>query len=68
VAPSIPNWIREAERNGGARKEGGVVSPEREELAKLRRENHRLRQERDILTRAAARFARGRTPNGSSGS
>jgi transposase len=30
----------------------------REELARLRRENHRLRQERDILAKAAAWFAR----------
>jgi putative transposase len=33
-----------------------VTSPEREALAKLRRENHRLRQERDILAKAAFRF------------
>ena len=51
------------------RKDGGVTSAEREELTKLRRENHRLRQERDILAKAAAWFARGaRTPSGSSSS
>jgi transposase len=38
--------VRQAERDGGVRRDGGVTSPEREELAKLRRENHRLRQER----------------------
>jgi transposase len=68
TAQSIWNWVRQAERDGGARKDGGVTSPEREELSKLRRENHRLRQERDILAKAAAWFARERTPNGSSGS
>ncbi len=68
TAQSIWNWFRQAERDDGARKDGGVTSPEREELTKLRRENHRLRQERDILAKAAAWFARERTPNGSSNS
>ena len=74
TAQLIWNWVRQAERDGGTRKHGGVSSPEREELTKLRRENHRLRQERDILAKAAAWFARGRglraidAPNGSSGS
>jgi hypothetical protein len=39
-----------------------VTSPEREELTKLRRENHRLRRERNISAKAAAWFARGRGP------
>lgn len=45
-------------------------SAEREELIRLRRENHRLRQERDILSKAAAWFARESkaNPNGFSGS
>jgi len=68
TAQSIWNWVRQAGRDGGARKEGGVSSPEPEELTKLRRENHRLRQERDILAKAAAWFARERTPSGSSNS
>jgi transposase len=68
TAQSIWNWVRQAERDGVARKDGGVTSPEREELGKLRRENHRLRQERDILAKAAAWFARERTPSGSSNS
>ena len=66
TSQSMWNWVRQAERDGGSRRDGGVSSPEREELAKLRRENHRLRQERDILTKAAAWFAREKTPNGSS--
>jgi len=68
TAQSIWNRVRQAERDGGARRDGGVTKPEREELTKLRRENHRLRQERDILAKAAAWFARERTPNGSSSS
>ena len=66
--------VRQAERDGGARKDGGMSSPEREALSKLRRENQRLCQERDILAKAAAWFARGRglraidAPSGSSNS
>jgi transposase len=40
TAQSIWNWVRQAERDGGARKDGGVTSRELEELSKLRRENH----------------------------
>lgn len=68
TAQSIWTWVRQAERDGGARKDGGVTKPEREELTKLRRENHRLRQERDILAKAAAWFAREKAPSGSSNS
>jgi len=51
------NWVRQAERDAGRRTDG-PTSVEREELIRLRRENQRLRQERDILSKAAARFAR----------
>lgn len=68
TAQSIWNWVRQAERDAGARKDNGMTSPEREELSRLRRENHRLRQERDILAKAAAWFAREKAPNGSSNS
>ena len=39
-------------------RDDGLTSGEREELRALRRENARLRQERDLLKRAAAFFAR----------
>jgi transposase len=47
-----------------------LSAAEREELARLRREVRQLRVERDILSRAAAWFARetGTIPSGSSGS
>jgi transposase len=35
----------------------GRLTPEKEELQKLRKENQRLRMERDILKKAAAFFA-----------
>ena len=68
AAQPIWNRVRQAGRDGGAREDGGATGPEREELAKLRRENHRLRQERDILAKAAAWFAREKAPSGSSNS
>lgn len=55
-AATIHGWIKQADRDGG-RRDDGVTSQEREELRRLRRENRQLRQERDILAKAAAWFA-----------
>ena len=68
TAQSISTWVRQAERDVGKRTDG-PTSAEREELARLRRENHCLRQEH-ILAKAAAWFARESkaTPTGYSGS
>ena len=69
TAQSISTWVKQADRDAGKRSEG-PTSVEREELGRLRRENHRLRQERDILAKAAAWFARESkaSPNGFTGS
>ena len=56
-AQAIRNWVRQADRDGG-RREDGLRSSELEELRQLRRENRRLREEREILEKAAAWFAR----------
>jgi transposase len=66
---SISTWVKQAERDAGKRAEG-PTSAERDELNRLRRDNHRLRQERDILAKAAAWFARESkaNPNGFTGS
>ena len=56
-AQAIHNWVRQAERDDG-RRDDGATSAEREELRRLRRDNKRLRQEREILAKAAAWFAR----------
>lgn len=70
TAQAIWNWVRQADRDGGVRLDEGLPSAEREELSRLRRENRQLRQERDILAKAAAWFARetGTIPSGSSSS
>jgi transposase-like protein len=60
---TIRSWARQAERDGGVRTDG-LTSDERQELNRLRRENRVLREERDILKKAAAWFAQetGATP------
>jgi len=57
TAQSIRNWVAQWERNAG-RGDGGLTTAEREELSRLRRENRQLRLEREILSKAAAWFAR----------
>jgi len=57
TAQSIRNWLAQSERNAG-RGDGGVTTAEREELSRLRRENRQLKLEREILSKAAAWFAR----------
>ena len=60
TAQSIRDWVARADRQEGRREAAppGLSDAEREELARLRRENKQLRLERDILSRAAAWFAR----------
>ena len=54
---TIHGWIKQADRDDGRRFDG-LSSAERDELRRLRKENRQLRQERDILAKAAAWFAR----------
>ena len=54
---TLRNWRRQAQIDRRER-DDGPTSDEREELRRLRRENVRLRQERDLLKRAAAFFAK----------
>jgi transposase len=66
TAQSIRNWVAaeaapqasQAKRGDGQRDEGCLSAVEREELHRLRRENRQLREEREILKKAAAWFAR----------
>jgi transposase len=57
---TLRNWRRQDQVDRRER-DDGVRTDERVELARLRRENLRLRQERELLKRAAAFFA---TENG----
>jgi transposase len=54
---SLRNWVKQEALDRHER-DDGLSSAEREELRQLRRENARLKQERDLLKRAAAFFAR----------
>jgi transposase len=53
---AVRTWVRQAEVDAGER--DGLTSQELEELAQLRRENRRLREDVEILKRATAFFAK----------
>lgn len=57
TAQAIRNWVKQADLDEGRRADG-LTTEEREELSKLRRENKVLREEREILKKAAAWFAK----------
>ena len=53
---AVRRWVAQADVDAGRR--DGLTTAEREELTRLRRENRVLRDERDILKKAAAFFAK----------
>jgi len=55
---ALRRWVQQAEVDAGRGPVGALTTSEREELALLRRENKRLRMERDILKKATAFFAK----------
>jgi transposase len=55
---AVREWVKQSERDEGSRVDGGLTSSEREELAALRRDNRRLREDVEILKRATAFFAK----------
>src|ERR1700743_3936492 len=55
---AVREWVKQAERDAGTSEDGGLTSDERRELAELRRENRRLREDVDILKRATGFFAK----------
>ena len=62
---TIHAWIRQSEKDESPQ---SLSDNEREELKRLRRENKVLRQERDILSKAAAWFAKDELPSSRSSS
>ena len=56
-AQTIWNWVKQADLNNGRRSDG-LTSEEKDEVRRLRREVRTLREEREILKKAAAWFAR----------
>ena len=54
---SLGNWVKQA-RADRTKGKTGLTTEEREELARLRKENRELRTEREILKKAAAFFAK----------
>ncbi len=63
TAETIRQWVKQTALDEGLRSDG-LTTSEREELNRLRRENRVLREEREILAKAAAWFAQetGTTP------
>jgi transposase len=57
TAQTIRNWIKQADLDEGRRSDG-LTTDEKAELRKLRKENRRLKEEREILAKATAWFAR----------
>ena len=55
---AVRAWVRQAEVDEGRGPVGALTTEEREELSRLRRENQRLRMEKEILKKATAFFAK----------
>jgi transposase len=54
---AVREWVKQADLDAGTR-DDGLTRDERSELAALRRENRRLREDVEILKRATAFFAK----------
>ena len=55
---ALREWVKRADIDAGKGPPEALTTAEREELAKLRRDNRRLTMERDILKAAATFFAK----------
>jgi len=59
ISPSaLSNWVRQAQIDAGQGPDGALTTEEKQELTRLRRENRQLREEKEILKKAAAFFAK----------
>jgi transposase len=58
-APMLGRWVREHQRGGEQAFRGnGKLTPEQEEIRRLKEENKRLKMEKEILKKATAFFAK----------
>jgi len=55
---SLGKWVEQARADAGKGKRGTLTTEEKEELARLRKENRELRMERELLKKWAAFFAK----------
>tara|TARA_R110002072_G_C7605492_1_gene504507 strand:+ start:58 stop:363 length:306 start_codon:yes stop_codon:yes gene_type:complete len=55
---ALRQWVKQARIDEGNGPEGALTTEEKEELRRLRREVHVLKQERDFLKKAATFFAK----------
>jgi len=55
---AVREWVRQAKVDAGCGPDGALTTSEKEELRRLRRENRQLREDREILKKAAAFFAK----------
>lgn len=58
AAATLAAWLKQADIDEGRGPQGALTTAEREELIRLRRENRRVKMERDFLKKAAAFFAK----------
>ena len=58
VGSTLSKWAEQYETDNGRGPKGALTTDEREELIRLRRENHQIKQERDFLKKATAFFAK----------
>jgi transposase-like protein len=55
---AVREWVRRSQIDAGKGPAGALTTPEREELVRLRREIRELKEDREILKKAAAFFAK----------
>lgn len=55
---TLGRWVEQARADAGKSMRGTLTTEEKDELARLRKENRELRLEREILKKAAAFFAK----------
>jgi transposase len=55
---AVRHWVKQAQADSGKGPPGVMTTAEKEELAQLRKEVRELREDREILKKAAAFFAK----------